>query len=317
MGQGLLALLDAAEKQLFDWVERRRHASRKRYWSAKLTSPRDLRGRQCHCPTELLFHFVHSEGIRECADVVLDYGSNVVNPERPHMPVEIMARIAPNIDRASVVYMKADLLPQFVTEILTCLTQPIILVTAESDWSPTAEYHHLLENPLILHWFCQNSMLPAPHSRLTPIPIGLDNPVYLLFERRFGFLIEQLAGKARFDPTFSLNSPGDQARFWMAVVANRALIGKKPLRVLCAYSKKELPDRAAASRALAEKPFALVAKKVIPQAEYWARHAEFAFEVSPPGNGLDCFRTWDGPSAPFQSYGAVHLTSFTKSTAYQ
>jgi hypothetical protein len=293
MGGRFVAFLDAAERRLFDWVERRRHTSRTRYWSRKLTGPDALRGRQCHCPAGLPIHFVHSEGIRESADVVLDYGSNVVNPERPHMPVEMMVRVAPDIRRASVVYMKTDLLPQFVREVLPSLTQPIILVTAESDWSPTAEFSHLLENPLVLHWFCQNSTLPAYHPRLSPIPIGLDNPVYRLFERRFGFLMDQLAGKAGFDLTCSLNPPGDQARFCDAVVANREMIGKKPLRVLCAYSKRSIPDRAAASRALKGKPFALVAEEAIPQAEYWDLHTEFAFEVSPQGNGLDCFRTWE------------------------
>ena len=293
MGGSLVAFLDATERRLFDWVERHRHSSRTRYWSKMLTGPDALRGRQCHCPGGLPFHFVHSEGIRESADVVLDYGSNVVNPERPHMPVEMMVRIAPDIGRAAIVYMKADLLPQFAREILPSLTQPIILVTAESDWSPTAEFGHLLEDPLIFHWFCQNSMLPAPHPRLSPIPIGLDNPIYRLFERRFGFLMDQLAGKASLDFSFSQNPPGNQARFCKAVAANREMIGRKPLRVLCAYSKRSLPDRAAASRALSGKPFAMIAERVIPQAEYWNLHAEFGFEVSPPGNGLDCFRTWE------------------------
>lgn len=250
MGGSFVAFLDAAERRLFDFVERRRHVSRTVYWSRNLTGPDALRGRQCHCPTGLPFHFVHSEGIRESADIVLDYGSNVVNPHRPHMPVEMMARIAPDVWRSAIVYMKTDLLPQFVREVLPSLTRPIILVTAESDWSPTADFGHLLENPLILHWFCQNAMLPGPHPRLSPIPIDLDNPVYRLLERRFGFLMDQLAGKACLDLTFSRNPPGDQARFNEAVATNRALIGRKPLRVLCAYSKKSLPDRAAASHAL-------------------------------------------------------------------
>lgn len=146
---GIAVVWDRFESLIFEQVERRRHTIRTKYWTAELERPENLRGLQCHCPMKVPFHFVHSEGIREGADIVLDYGSNVENAERPHMPVELLARVAPSIARGSVVYMKADLLPQFVDNVLPTVRQPFVLVTAESDWSPTGEFGYLLDHPLV------------------------------------------------------------------------------------------------------------------------------------------------------------------------
>ena len=290
---GFPDLLDKAEQLLTRISEHQRLRSRSSYWNRNLKVPDDIRGRRCHCPEDIDFHFVHSEGIRECADVVIDYSSNVENSARPQAPVDLVARIAPLIPHAAVVYVKADLLAQVSELIIPRLSNPIILVTAESDWSPTDDFRGLLDHPRILHWFCQNAALSSPHPHLTPIPIGLDNPVYTLLERRVGFLADQLAGKRPIDLLGRKNITGEQRRFNAAVAANQLWVGRKPLRVLCAYSKGHLPDRATAARALSAADFAHVATQPIPQEKYWHMHRDFAFEVSPPGNGLDCFRTWE------------------------
>ena len=49
---------------------------------AFLQNKASVRGRRCSCDPSLSTHLVHSEGLREGCDVVVDYASNVENSER-------------------------------------------------------------------------------------------------------------------------------------------------------------------------------------------------------------------------------------------
>lgn len=284
----------AAEQLFYRKIDRRRDAWRTRYWTDRLRSPQDLRGTRCHCPTGIPIHFVHQEGIRECADVILDHSSLLENPDRPQVPLGMVESIAPMIPRAAIVYLITNILPSFVDTILPRITNPIVLITAESDWNATVDFAHLLDHPKILHWFCQNGALPDPHPRLTQIPIGINNPIFTDFERRVGSFVDQILGKSAFDPTGKINQPGNQRKFNTAVEANRGLAGTKRLRVLASYTKnRRSQDRIDAERVLRQADFALFLDVFLSPERYWMLHREFAFEASPAGNGLDCYRTWE------------------------
>ena len=200
-----------------------------------------------------------------------------------------------------MVHVKTDHIGSFAEIILPQLRVPVVLVTGDSDLAAVHSHRHLLEHPMIGHWFAQNADLDADHPRLSPIPIGLDNPVYTKFEKRLGFLVDTIAGRARFDPTFMTNDTGDQRRFNAAAGQARAAIGRKPLAVLCTFHKNHriapdisgLPDRVAAAAALGPQPFCHFVLRRIPQEDCWRLHGDFAFEASPQGNGMDCFRTWE------------------------
>lgn len=296
----LMDVLNGAERWIGLTAERRRLAARSRQ-ARSLTSLEQLRGIACHCPADLAFHHVHSEAIREAADVVIDYDSNVEHPRRPQVPLPYLVQFAPAIPRGAIVHVKADHVGAFAATILPQLAAPIVLVTGDADRAQVAGHRHLLEHPMIGHWFAQNADLDVDHPRLGPIPIGLDNPVYTKFEKRLGFLVDTLAGRTRLDPRLSRNDTGDQRRFNAAAAVSRGAIGRKPLAVLCTFHKNHriapdisgLPDRVAAAHALAGKGFCHFVTRRIPQDECWRIHAAFAFEASPQGNGMDCFRTWE------------------------
>lgn len=286
----VMDVLNKAERWLSVAAARWRLASRSRR-AARLSSAAQLRGIACHCPPGLPFHHVHSEAIRECADVVIDFESNVEHPLRPQVPLSFVARLAPSFPPGAVVHVKTDHLAEFEAAILPRLRNPIVLVTGDSDMPPVLRHRQLLDHPMIGHWFAQNCDLDENHPRLSPIPIGLDNPVHTKFEKRVGFMADMLAGQARFDPRFSANDTGDQRRFNEAVSYARAAIGRKRLAVLCTFHKNHriapdisgLPDRLRAAGALSDKPFCHFVTRRIPQQECWRMHADFAFEASPSG----------------------------------
>ncbi len=296
----LMDVLNAAERWIGVLAERQRLAAARRR-AAAITGLHQLAGTACHCPSNLAFHHVHSEAIRECADIVIDYGSNVENPRRPQLPVALIAHFAPMIPRGAVVHVKTDRLAEFEATILPQLQAPIVLVTGDSDIAPVLAHRGLLDHPMIGHWFAQNCDLDAPHPRLTPVPIGLDNPVYTKFEKRLGFLVDAIAGRSRVDFRFSTNDTGNQRRFNAAADLSRAAIGNKPLAVLCTFHMNhriapdisQLPDRVAAAAALRGSPLCHFIPRRLPQQECWRLHEGFAFEASPQGNGPDCFRTWE------------------------
>lgn len=293
-------VLNAVERWISLAAARQRLASRSRQ-AAGLSGLGALRGLGCHCPPDLAFHHVHSESIRECADLVIDYDSNVEHPRRRQAPLSFIAPLAPAIPRGAVVHVKTDHVADFASAMLPRLRQPIVLVTGDSDMAPVKRHRALLDHPMIGHWFAQNCDLDEAHPRLSPIPIGLDNPVYTKFEKRIGLLADTLTGRAHFDPRFRTNDTGDQRRFNAAAAQARAAIGRKPLAVLCTFHKNHriapdisgLPDRVAAVAALGSQPFCHFVRRRIAQGECWRMHADFAFEASPQGNGMDCFRSWE------------------------
>lgn len=261
----------------------------------------DLRGGRCHCAPGLREHFVHSEGLREACDFVVDFGTNVRSAHRPVVPVDQLAGAAAQLPAGAAVHVKTELLPDFVAQVLPAIRVPFVLVTGESDAGEVARHRALLEDPRVGHWFAQNCDLAGRHPRLTRLPIGLDNPVYTKLEKRLGFLVTMALGRTPFDPTIRRNDIGDQARL-QAVRATLPPPPARPRRALATFHQNQkiiaadisdLPDRARAHRELADNPCCHFVARRLPQRECWARHGDFAFELSPHGNGLDCFRTWE------------------------
>jgi hypothetical protein len=244
---------------------------------------------------------VHSEGLREACDFVVDFGTNVRSAHRPAVsPVRLAAAVA-ELGPGATVHVKTDLLDDFVTHLLPALRHPVVLVTGDSDAGRVARHRALLDDPRVAHWFAQNCDVPERHPRLTRVPIGLDNPVYNKFEKRLGFALTMALGRTPFDASVSRNDMGDQAAL-QRVRAGLPLPAARPVQALCTFHQnqklvtpdlKELPDRAQACRDLRNNRCCHFTGRRLRQRECWERHGEFAFEVSPRGNGLDCFRTWE------------------------
>ncbi|OFV92550.1 MAG: hypothetical protein A3G76_00465 [Acidobacteria bacterium RIFCSPLOWO2_12_FULL_65_11] len=267
---------------------------------AFLRGKSSIRGRKCQCDPSLPVHLVHSQGLREGSDVVIDYGANMEHPQRRQIPIDMLVEIAPEIAAGDIVHVKTDHIEKFVRLILPRTAGPVVLVTGDSATSPVRRFAHLLDDDRIIHWFAQHCDWAEDHPKLTRIPIGVDNPIFTKLEKRLGFLLMMALGKIPFDRTLSRNGMGDQALL-QAVKRTVRPIRDKPPRVLCTFHRNQqfitnadtIPDRVEASHALRAQRDCYFVEKRLKQAEYWRIHDEFAFEVSPRGKGLDCFRTWE------------------------
>lgn len=264
-------------------------------------STKDLSGRRCHCSPSLPLHFVHSEALREACDFVIDEGSNVTCGRRPSLGMERVGVLASGLGQGAAVHVKADRLAAFRKHVLWRIRRPIVLVTGDSDQGGVAANHDLLEHPMIAHWFAQNCDLGGRHPRLTRVPIGLDNPVFTTLDKRIGFALAMAMRRMPLDATLRRNDMGDQALL-AEVRAELPPTRLRPPRALCTFHQNSrllapdigrFPERAEAARLLRALPCCHFPARRLAQRDCWRLHGAFAFEVSPRGNGLDCFRTWE------------------------
>ena len=181
------------------------------------------------------------------------------------------------------VYICTAALPVFIQH-LDDLPKRIILVSGDSDLACTdIDYAKIIECRKIAHWFAQNCNLPVNLShRVTPMPIGLD---YHTLANTKG---EHAWGYPE--------SPVDQEALLLA-------IEKTPLkeRKLACYANFQFftksrygPVREDAVLKLNERPHLVYYEpEKVERAITWANQLDYAFVISPPGNGLDCHRTWE------------------------
>ncbi|MDE2462625.1 MAG: hypothetical protein KGO02_02770, partial [Alphaproteobacteria bacterium] len=195
----------------------------------------DLSGHACHCRPGAPFHLIHSEGLREGCDIVVDFGANVRSRHRYQVPVKALAGMAGGFEAGDIVHVKSELLPDFLEHVFPRVRVPIVLVTGDSDYAPVRMHQQILHDERIVHWFAQNCDVPFRHCKLTRIPIGIDNPVYTKLEKRIGFLFDILAGKSPFDPTLSRNDMGDQKHLQSVAKKIARTVGEKPARALCTF----------------------------------------------------------------------------------
>lgn len=139
-----------------------------------------------------------------------------------------------------------------------------VLITHNSDQNVTADLY--AKKPAnVVHWFAQNVVIERDD--LTPIPIGL--------ERQGIVPTRDIAG--------SMQSQIDMGRptlqRWCYLNINPDTNDQERRRVLRALRWKML--------------FVTTRTRRIAYPQYVAEIASHRFIISPPGNGVDCHRTWE------------------------
>jgi hypothetical protein len=165
------------------------------------------------------------------------------------------------VRRGDVVFVATHELPVFEAEILSHINESFILITHNSDWNIDENRVGLAENPRIAKWFAQNVM--THHPKLVHIPIGLEN-------------------RWR-------HNNGIVADFDRLAVQK---ISKKP-RILYAFSvgtnrEEREPALASLRRAKAADEYEWTNSRAYRRVLH-----RYCFVASPPGNGVDCHRTWE------------------------
>ena len=165
------------------------------------------------------------------------------------------------VDRGDIVFVQAWELPEFIESILPLIDEPFVLITHNGDIAIDERYAGLADHPLLIRWFAQNALLK--HPKVMAVPIGLEN----------------------------------RNLHWNGVVSDfRRLArssGRRRNRILYAFTiGTNSLEREAAMAALASSPLADHLDRVNSRL-YRKILRGYRFVASPPGNGVDCHRTWE------------------------
>jgi hypothetical protein len=166
------------------------------------------------------------------------------------------------VEEGSVVFVGTRRLGEFEELALPRIDAPFVLVTHQGDLNIDERYGRIADNPGVLHWFAQNCLLR--HPKASPLPIGLEdrwrhnNGEYSDFRR--------LSRKA--SPTIPRIAFG----FTLGTNVER---------------------RTECYKAMAGCPAARELHQPMNASLYRNSVRDYMLVASPPGNGLDCHRTWE------------------------
>jgi hypothetical protein len=170
--------------------------------------------------------------------------------------------------KGAIIFVKTDFLSKFCVSKLPFFRRPFILVTHNSDYSApydqqNGNFSFLLNHPMVFHWFGQNPS--TCDFKFSAIPIGLAN-------RRWPHGDINIAVRAR----KCLESKSRPRKFKMYLNFN---VRTNPRREL-------LFD-------YLNSTFHVTVSRPISWESYLHELCQSEYVLSPPGNGLDCHRTWE------------------------
>ena len=200
-----------------------------------------------------------------------------------------------NLHPHSILHVCPQALPEFVKKVLPSIQVPFKLITNNSDSTIPDDFQSesdaLLNHPLLEIWFAQNCV--GTHPKFVKIPIGLDyhsmrpsvERKRLLWEskqnHRWGTKKSAIEQEAELMYFRNSSKP-----FWereVKVYANFQFM------MWTRYGKVDRKD------AMEKVPKDLVFYEPFKATRdiCWKNMIQYAFVISPHGNGLDCHRTWE------------------------
>ena len=183
-----------------------------------------------------------------------------------HIYDETQNKTFSNVSYGDVVFVKPDTLKGFFSHVYPLINTSIVLVTHNGDKSAPNTYRTYLSDSKILKWYASNPS-ELNHSKIFPIPIGLMN-------RRFPY--------------------GNTDEVLYAVKNHRKPWNSRTVLMYINFNintnKIERRKALEQSRQISN---VLQPKHVVSFKEYLQDLGNAKFVLSPPGNGLDCHRTWE------------------------
>ena len=182
------------------------------------------------------------------------------------------------------IYVSSSSLRSFI-DIMSHIHYRFVLVTGDSDYNcytdllTTDQFETFINDPRLIHWFSQNCI--SKHPKLTKIPIGLD------------YHTISANNHHKWGPKMS---PLSQETQLTQIKHNVRPFYERQVK---AYSNHHFQintryggDRIDAMKSI---PPELVYYEPthISRVHTWNKQCEYAFIVSPHGNGYDCHRTWE------------------------
>lgn len=175
------------------------------------------------------------------------------------------------------VYICNSAIPNFVCNFLPRLNCKIVLVSGDSDnLINPSNVKSIINNPFIIHWYVQNCCFT--HEKVTKMPIGMD--------------YHSIANGVC-DGWGKKQSEIDQEQDLIHL--RNSMVPFEKRKILC-YANYHFSlfrgDRALAYKEI-PKELVYYEPEFVHRIVSWNKQLEYAFVISPFGNGPDCHRTWE------------------------
>lgn len=172
------------------------------------------------------------------------------------------------VQPGDIIFVKTELLREFREKIFPTLSVPFLLITHNSDASSPGVERDFLEEELLIHWFGQNP--DYAHPKMTGIPIGVANDFDSWGRPIQHGKLKHLAYMCEFVEQHSKEK----------LLYFNFLVASNPQKRFPVYEY------------FRQQSYCREAKKR-PYLGYLADMIDYKYAVCPPGNGLDCHRTWE------------------------
>jgi hypothetical protein len=201
-----------------------------------------------------------------------------------------------NIKNGDIVWVKSSWIRQFYQEILPEVKSPFVLVVNDGDESFPSECckemteEELIDDDKIIHIFAQNCDYRGPSLKVSHIPIGIDfhTIAYKSANGLWGETGSPLEQEAEMKRIIQTLRPTHLRK-------KRAFVDFQHSDSLRGSNRRYLQfgeDRTTIfHRLLHTAPIDHAGW--MRRTDLWKIKGQYAFSISPHGNGLDCHRTWE------------------------
>ena len=218
--------------------------------------------------------YVCSRGILKSCDI---YSSTPISSIRQLYHYDFSS-----LKNGSILYICSSALPHFI-QLFSQIQFKIVLVTGDCDetvyqdiFDTEDKFLQFINDDKIIHWFSQNCIVT--HPKISQIPIGLDYHTMSTKITSWGPMLSPLEQEQML-----VNIP--KIPFW-----NR--MSKCYSNFHFFTTTKYGYDRLDAINKIPKNLVYYEPNKLIRE-QTWINQSNYAFVISPHGNGLDCHRTWE------------------------
>jgi hypothetical protein len=217
-----------------------------------------------------------------------------VRPIHPHLAKDQLSGYPVEMPSSPCsIFVCNSALPRFHREMMHRMPAPFVLVSGDSNetmpfdvFQEEQVFWDFLENPKLVHWFCQNCVIT--HRKITPLPVGPD---YTLLPQTS--VAQGSADLSVRDETVLLTE--EQERKLLAIKGHAVCTWDRPAKVYVNVRGKgteptESDKRSEAHRLLPPEVVVYDENPTI-RSDTWSRQAGVAFVACPEEN--DCHLTWE------------------------
>lgn len=201
-----------------------------------------------------------------------------------------------NIKSGDILWIQPHFATEFYQYVFPFIRVPFVLVVNDGDESfpsdclPIDHVEALLENKYLIHLFAQNCDYQGSSKKISPIPIGID--------------FHTVSYKSKTGGWGMAGSPKQQEAALMNALQTSLPTSQRKLKAFIDFQHSDTmhgsfqrylqfgEDRTSIFKTLLETDVVDHAKWMN-RKKLWDTKKEYAFSISPHGNGLDCHRTWE------------------------